>query len=462
MESRNRCYVNYLPVELLREVFIYLLPDQDWRLQDTPPPQLLLVQICSYWRNVALTYPRLWSTFMVVSPIKRHIPMIKLWLKRSGQYPLTLYIDHHNSDAEETIMTTNAVIELLRPHVHRWKSATFFFFAEYIQSSFLALPHDEYPLLETLSLDLTGAFYRGPDYMEQVEKIFIPSSSPRLRAITWETYGLPLCIPPFPSNIMCLSGGFMVNFSLFNALSGLSNLQTLRLHGGVQHGIVPPPRPILQILHRLHALELRTALCTSSLLDSITTPSLKILVTSIQLEEKTQISLCSFISRCRCRLRAFSYFDAWGNDLDNTFFEQFLVSPHMAWLYELNIITSDSDTVLRILSRVDTNEPILPSLNRLWLLTWSCQGKLLLDMLEYHANDFHPPTGNMMSEPLFSPRCPHPGRYMFIPVAGYSLCIQVNWYKSHGEVSQWLKSNVRAQCGRVQVQTINLAEILKF
>ncbi|KAJ4490672.1 hypothetical protein J3R30DRAFT_120013 [Lentinula aciculospora] len=78
---KDQCYIDRLPVELLREVFIYLIPDRHWRLEDTSPPQLLLVQICSYWRNVALAYPRLWSTFMIVYPIKRHIPMTKMWLE---------------------------------------------------------------------------------------------------------------------------------------------------------------------------------------------------------------------------------------------------------------------------------------------------------------------------------------------------------------------------------------------
>ncbi|KAE9390072.1 hypothetical protein BT96DRAFT_356034 [Gymnopus androsaceus JB14] len=143
---KAKCHVNSLPVEILQEVFVYCLPDREWRLDKSPPPQLILSHICSRWRDIALCYPRLWSTFMIVFPVPRHIPMVKMWLERSGQYPLNLYIDHQRWEVEEyTMVVTDAVINLLRPHMHRWKIATFILAAG-IQSSLLALPRDSYTL----------------------------------------------------------------------------------------------------------------------------------------------------------------------------------------------------------------------------------------------------------------------------------------------------------------------------
>ncbi|KAJ3919192.1 hypothetical protein F5877DRAFT_78264 [Lentinula edodes] len=441
--AKDICYVNYLPAELLREIFSYLLPGRDWKLEARPPPQLALVEVCSYWRDIALSYPTLWSTFMIVHPIERHIPMTKLWLERSRNRPLTLYIDHQNLEFEEACTTTDTVIDLLRPHVHRWKAVTFIF-AVGIQSSLLTLPRNEFPLLETFCFDVTGTIAWCPDDVERVEDIFFPSSSPKLREVTWETRGLSLRRPPLPmvpTNITCLSGDFLMDFAFFNSLSNLKYLQTLRLHGGIRSGLVPSPHPTTVILPHLHALELRTSFCTPYLLDSIATPSLKILVIASKLDEKTQKTLCSFIQRCRCRLSAFSYLDGTGDDLENQFFEEFLVSTYMDLLCELNILSDNVDAVLSILANMC--QSVLPSLNRLWISTWCCSGDLLLDMLQRRAEDFPPPTGDMMSETLFCTNYPHPCQYLFIPVSGYSLCIQATWLESSfEEVSDWF--NARA------------------
>ncbi|KAJ3886282.1 hypothetical protein GG344DRAFT_81855 [Lentinula edodes] len=443
--AKDICYVNYLPAELLREIFSYLLPGRDWKLEARPPPQLALVEVCSYWRDIALSYPTLWSTFMIVHPIERHIPMTKLWLERSGQHPITVYIDHQGSEFEETFAATDAVIDLLRPHVHRWKAATFIF-ASGIHSSLLALPRDEYPLLETLCFDVTGVYCWSPDAIARVEEKFFPSSSPRLRKVTWETHGLSLNSPPLvPSTITYLSGDFLMDHSFFESLSKLKNLETLRLHGSARNGIVFPPLPTPLVLHCLQTFEFRSDIHTPFLLDSIVTPSLKILVIARPIDEKTQKSLCSFIQRSRCRLSAFSLLNASGDDLENQFLKEFLVSPYMEFLSELNILSSNTDAVFTILVGGDSNKPVLPSLNRLWISTSWCSGDLLLRMLEYRAHNFHPPTSALMSESLFCSAYPRPYDYLFIPVSGISLCIQVTQFTTHlEEVLRWFKSNDRA------------------
>ncbi|KAJ3889128.1 hypothetical protein GG344DRAFT_79098 [Lentinula edodes] len=442
IKAEDICYVNYLPVELLREIFLYLLPGRDWMLEETPPPQLVFVQVCKHWRNIAISYPTLWSTFMIIHPIERHIPMTKLWLERSGNHPLTIYIDHRKSEFEKSCSTTDVVINLLRPHIHRWKAVTFILTA--IQSSLLALPRDEYPLLETFCFDVTGSFAWNPESVERVEEKFFPSSSPMLREVTWETHGLSLHKPPLaPTNITYLSGDFFMDLPFFDSISELKNLRTLRLHGGVVSGRVPPPRSIPLVLPHLRALEVRTIFYAPFLLDSIATPSLKVLVMANRLDEKSRKSLCSLISRSRCHLSAFSYLNGLGDALESEFFEEFLLSPHMDSLSELNLLVNNADAVLRVLVQLNTNSgPVLPSLNRLWLSTHTFSGDLLLDMLECRATDFHPPTGAMMSEPLFSADSPYPSQYLFIPVSRYSLCLQVTWIKNNpDEVFEWFKTN---------------------
>ncbi|KAJ3833162.1 hypothetical protein F5878DRAFT_633405 [Lentinula raphanica] len=82
-EFSNRCLAIDLPAEILCEIFIYLLPEEGW--QGMCPPQLVVTQVCSYWRNVAIAYPRLWSTINIVKPTQRHILMTRLWLERCSR-----------------------------------------------------------------------------------------------------------------------------------------------------------------------------------------------------------------------------------------------------------------------------------------------------------------------------------------------------------------------------------------
>ncbi|KAJ4501033.1 hypothetical protein C8R41DRAFT_913569 [Lentinula lateritia] len=248
-----------------------------------------------------------------------------------------------------------------------------------------------------------------------------------------------------PYNITYLSGDFPMDHSFFESLSELKNLETLRLHGSARNGIVFPPLPTPLVLHRLQSFEFRSDIHTPFLLDSIVTPSLRILVIARQINEKTQKSLCSFIQRSCCRLSAFSFLNASGDDLENRFLKEFLVSPYMEFLTELNILSSNADAVFRILVGGNSSEPVLPSLNRLWISTSWCSGDLLIDMLECRAHNFHPPTSTLMSEPLFCVKHPHPSQYLFIPVSGISLCIQVTRFKSCFEdVSMWFESHDRA------------------
>ncbi|KAF9072469.1 hypothetical protein BDP27DRAFT_415290 [Rhodocollybia butyracea] len=89
--TEPQCRINYLPVELLREIFILVcLPYETWthplNASDPhapyPPRQLVLGQVCSYWRKVALSFPDLWSTIIVISPALHYFPMV---MERSGQ-----------------------------------------------------------------------------------------------------------------------------------------------------------------------------------------------------------------------------------------------------------------------------------------------------------------------------------------------------------------------------------------
>ncbi|KAJ3511975.1 hypothetical protein NLJ89_g3791 [Agrocybe chaxingu] len=87
--------VSSIPVELLRKIFdIYVYEPYPAKIgfrsmePDSGGDPLLLGQICSYWRNVAVNSSSLWSTVVVSQPTDRHIHLVNLWLERAAERPL--------------------------------------------------------------------------------------------------------------------------------------------------------------------------------------------------------------------------------------------------------------------------------------------------------------------------------------------------------------------------------------
>ncbi|KAF8905847.1 hypothetical protein CPB84DRAFT_1771328 [Gymnopilus junonius] len=97
----KRNVINTIPPEILAEIFLKLLEDDDIGLQHSNRPlvsrfcdsdPLLFGHVCSYWRNVALHTPKLWSRIYVLKPQRSQVKLTQLWLERAGAHPLDLSI----------------------------------------------------------------------------------------------------------------------------------------------------------------------------------------------------------------------------------------------------------------------------------------------------------------------------------------------------------------------------------
>ena len=120
--------VRRLSPELVSQIFLQLLPE-DWKedIIFCRYTRLLLGQICSYWRQVALSTPELWA-FIGLEILPDQGPsdatMVKTWLERSGQRALILQIalpPHSkifNTD-------TDPIMDAIIPLSHRWTEARF-------------------------------------------------------------------------------------------------------------------------------------------------------------------------------------------------------------------------------------------------------------------------------------------------------------------------------------------------
>ncbi|KAG1729794.1 hypothetical protein EDB19DRAFT_106070 [Suillus lakei] len=102
-------YIHRLPVELLEQIFLLVINDtpdypsifscgRDTISVNVASPPLVLTRVCRLWRVVAHSTAALWSRVQValpgrILPLNSFLPnLLKCWLARSGNLPLTLRI----------------------------------------------------------------------------------------------------------------------------------------------------------------------------------------------------------------------------------------------------------------------------------------------------------------------------------------------------------------------------------
>ncbi|KAJ6526971.1 hypothetical protein DFH09DRAFT_1371512 [Mycena vulgaris] len=161
--------ISRLSPDVLGEIFMWTLCSNGFQSLNHRPRLILepldLSHVNSRWRDVAISTPALWSTIWVDRPRTEHVPMVDLWLKRSRQCPLILYLRQTApplpgqqspflpSPQEHEL--TDDIIRLLGNHLHRWKRVTFVFYKD-TQHSLLSLPEvsSAAPLLEHVQLSV--------------------------------------------------------------------------------------------------------------------------------------------------------------------------------------------------------------------------------------------------------------------------------------------------------------------
>jgi len=89
-----------LPAETLLEIFHYYLhlPEtiRTWtqptvcHSRHTFTSPIILTHVCRFWREVACNDPRLWSSIFVIGPTLNQIPLVRLWLSRTGNFTLRI------------------------------------------------------------------------------------------------------------------------------------------------------------------------------------------------------------------------------------------------------------------------------------------------------------------------------------------------------------------------------------
>jgi len=293
--------IRRIPPEMLSEIFLRCLVDGSDILNVGEAP-LLLSFVCSRWRTVTISTPRLWSTIRVYNPwcTSTTVEMIKTWLLRSSNSPLTLAIDAEYIEDDASI---RPCVDEIIPHCRRWKDVEFHFGAS-LFSTFNAVA-GSLPLLQRLHIDTLDTVYPFLDTFKVAPMLrdvtFAYNTSPTSFHLPWQQ--LKQCNALHIPAKDCL---YLVRRS--------PNLVYCRLECLPDENIFPDlaETPVLRTHLRTLKLIVEERVDLANILDSISSPSLD----ELEIEQAshpqvvwTQDHLSNFLTRSCCTIRCIRLYD---------------------------------------------------------------------------------------------------------------------------------------------------------
>ncbi|KAK7001325.1 hypothetical protein R3P38DRAFT_3048515 [Favolaschia claudopus] len=133
--------IRRIPPEILSEIFVTCLPKERNCVMSATEAPMLLGRVCSSWRSLSHSIPRLWCRLHIVEPelnsawtqlvweqkYVQRADAAKTWLERSGPYPLSISLTGSDEDRRAMVNsqssgTTAAILQVLIPFAHRWQN----------------------------------------------------------------------------------------------------------------------------------------------------------------------------------------------------------------------------------------------------------------------------------------------------------------------------------------------------
>ncbi|KAJ7138389.1 hypothetical protein C8R44DRAFT_767318 [Mycena epipterygia] len=243
-----------LPEDVIRAIFTACMPSAHNAVMSPTQSPLLLCQICSDWRYIALSTPELWASLHIVVPTSSRIndvaSAITTWLSRSGVLPLSIslfvskrcqfrLVEDFKSDSAPLLASIDAFSL-------RWKHIILPAFPEV---DIHAHPSSEdLPMLHTLTVG-SSLFYRWPASLK-----YLPITASNLRSLSISSgFNLPnLPLPWFQLTHLRISNeehasDVQLHFPTCDALVVLRRcpaLETCELHVGDHENWHPTFAPV--------------------------------------------------------------------------------------------------------------------------------------------------------------------------------------------------------------------------
>ncbi|KAJ7170863.1 hypothetical protein C8R43DRAFT_981335 [Mycena crocata] len=241
--------IRRIPPEVLGEIFIHCLPRDIYVAPSVEHCPLLLTQISSNWRCVALATPALWASIAVNVSVKPRtpngihnscipkLPLIQAWIARSGSCPLSFRIEE---SIQKDYLPANYCDE---GEYQDWR----------IDTGFAKLSRDM-PPQSLESLHLARDFWRS----NEQDQLSLMLSAPRLRDCTWiSNTDLGTFHAPFPQLAKLFLERPLKAEDFMHILSEGANLESCQFFVLASSGsnLTPPVIPFV-LRHNLRSLDL--------------------------------------------------------------------------------------------------------------------------------------------------------------------------------------------------------------
>lgn len=299
-----------IPAEVVVEIALLSL-SHDSPIQDV----LYFGQICSGWRRIVFSTPRLWTSCNLVLPspriAQRLLQSVEEWLDRAGVLPLSLRIDDSDLSAEPA--KTREMLPMLLSRSHQWRDIHMnmprvggirrgetFHWDNLESLVFIATIHTSD--LHVLSLFASARKLRSVSIFLPISTSSASSDAAGNHFIGTAIQALPLSqlttlalqIPIFPQKFLAI-------------LQSCDNLTTCEI--SLEHPVNDLPSGKTIVAPKLRSLTLSGTSWISWLLDSLELPVLTAFC--IDTKEDTQLEFptrpfASLISRSHCTLESFS------------------------------------------------------------------------------------------------------------------------------------------------------------
>ncbi|KAJ7134884.1 hypothetical protein C8R44DRAFT_437146 [Mycena epipterygia] len=170
--------VRQLPVDIIQEIFTACIPTHRNCVMSASEAPVLLGRICSSWRTLSLSTPRLWARLHVVEPVRlynvtstlfeeklaQRLETTRTWLGRSGQCPLSISLESGPESGPEAFGIPSPTDPATRPAIadlflqvlllfaSRWEHISFTTPPAALETLF-HLAEADFPLLKSVSLN---------------------------------------------------------------------------------------------------------------------------------------------------------------------------------------------------------------------------------------------------------------------------------------------------------------------
>jgi hypothetical protein len=314
--------VRRLPLDIIQEIFIACIPAHRNCVMSASEPPVLLGRICSSWRAISLSTPRLWTRLHIVEPprgrygssdslidekVAQRLEITKMWLDRSGQCPVSISLQS-GPDYDSPPVTPSTshsrsgqFLQALLPFASRWQHIRFTT-PPFVLEFLVDLTAADVPMLETVAFNPQHQF---PPRIVKWEQ-FGMLSSPRITSFSTSGHNfIPDALPLQWHQLTNLTVDgpvwetSMTSEMILKTFANCPTLRTCKLvvndSGNVE---LPLSHPAVE-LPFLHTLELDFGGVISTvprLLNRLSLPELRIFAFHGHADLRTSLSLAPFFA----------------------------------------------------------------------------------------------------------------------------------------------------------------------